>query len=155
MKFSVIISLLSFSLISHAQEKKKLLPHIIESKEFKSTYTYDNNENIIDHKGPAVELEYEINRYTSALDYTDISYDNKNGIFSNVDLEPFSLLYDPDARFPYFYFLSNNIIRMTHRKKGTVVDYTYKYNTDGYPVQITGLPGYDGDTVSITYIPSR
>lgn len=68
-----------------------------------------------------------------------IHYDNKNGIFRNVDLTPLTIVYNA-MDFPYYYFLSNNVYDITQSPMSDpeALPKGYVYNKEGYPISSLG-----------------
>jgi len=118
-------------------------------------YIYDKNENITDMYLPNSALGDRVNRELQMISYIDLTYDNKKGIFRNVNPTCFLKLYNVFEIIPYYYFLGNNLIEMAYKKKedrdkneaDIITKYNYKYNKKGYPIEMS-----NGDNVFyITY----
>lgn len=118
-------------------------------------YRYDRNENIIGYalmpKG-----NDDFNRTLQMMAMMRHTYDDKKGIFKNVNLDPSLLIYDFSEPLPYYLFFANNILKMEEpNDSGVFMDNSYTYNGDGYPVKLKRKSEYGDFDLKITYINAK
>lgn len=136
-------------------EQGKITKQILEitypgydwKQSFPIDYEYDKQGNVVSLNFPYRET----NNKLIYLDKRDIKYDDKNGIFKNIDLTPLDYIFDgQEDSLLYFLFLNNNPININNR----TIEYTY--NEDNYPLTMkTDMSFLFYPEISIEYIEAK
>ncbi|SHF32461.1 hypothetical protein [Dysgonomonas macrotermitis] len=95
-------------------------------------YVYDEKGNLIDMDLPNNASGDRVNRSLQMLEYWNLNYDNKNGIFKHVSHESFPFLFDMGNILPCYYFFGNNLRSITEGDS-VITHFFYKYNEYDYP----------------------
>lgn len=115
-----------------------------DEDDYKNTYTYDANGNIS-------KIE---SFYNNVVSYRQIfeNYDNKPSYYSALKGLP-SVYFDASKNNPgkTTYYSDRDGNGTIDATPNDVIDYTYKYNSNGFPTEIKETSGTDTYTTTLTY----
>lgn len=112
-------------------------------------FVYDANGNLVDMDLPNNASGDRVNRNLQMLEYWDMRYDNRNGIYKNVSHDSFPVLFSQKSLLPCYYFFGNNLTALVDGDE-IITQLSYIYNKEGYPsrMKTTSEQGY----LNISYI---
>ena len=129
-----------------------------------NTFTYNSDNKLISYKtydNANKLLQEEVSEYSPTGDLittikittgqanvtTNLSYDNKNGVFKEVS---YTKLLAINATEDFLISAPHNLMDRSYSSSGSVT-YSYQYNTDNYPVQYIVTDGTNAKTVKVNY----